>query len=62
MSKTRTVLQAGKQIAAIAGGRALKGKPLKTHPKESLNDPRAETQGELGTEAEQRRARDNGDP
>ena len=46
MTKTETILQAGKQIAAIMSGQALKGETLKAHPEDSLNDPNAEKQGE----------------
>lgn len=49
MSKSAIILHAGKQIAAVASGRALKGETLKSHPEDSLNDPAAERQDKLAT-------------
>jgi hypothetical protein len=43
MTKTETILQAGRQIAAIAGGRAFKGEVIKSHAEDALNDPVAES-------------------
>ena len=66
MTKTETILQTGKQIAAIAAGRAFRGKSLKTHPEEVLNDPAAEKQQDLksghGTPAENDGRQDPGNP
>lgn len=47
MTKFEKILQTGKQIAAIAAGRAYHGKSLETHPEEILNDPAAEKQKDL---------------
>ena len=46
MTKPGPIVSAGKKMAAIAGRRALKGRPLKVQPEELLNDPTLERQGD----------------
>lgn len=47
MTKRETILEAGKQIAAVASGRA-----RKKDPKEILNDPTLEKQGAASSRAD----------
>ncbi|MBV1687705.1 hypothetical protein KRR38_08460 [Novosphingobium sp. G106] len=42
MTKAQTLLQAGKQLAAVAAGRAFKGEPLKPDAENILHDPGAQ--------------------
>lgn len=49
MLKTQTILQAGKQLTAIAAGRAFRGETLKVHPEDVLADPSAQKQGDPAT-------------
>lgn len=46
MTKAETLLQAGKQLTAVAAGRAFRGEPLKVHAEDRVNDPAAPKQGE----------------
>jgi len=65
-TETETILHTGKQIAAIAAGRAYHGKSLKAHPGEIINDPAAEKQKDLkpghGALAEKDGLQDPGNP
>lgn len=46
MTKADMLLQAGKQLVAVAAGRAFRGEPLKAHAEDLVNDPAASRQGE----------------
>lgn len=50
MTKAETILSAGKQLAAIASGRAFRGESQKVRAEDILNDPTLEKQGEPASE------------
>lgn len=62
MAKGGTILEAGKQLAKVAGERALKGKALKERPESVLKDPAAQKHGAKPSAAEAEGAQEPGNP
>lgn len=62
MAKGRTILQAGKQLAKVAGERALQGKALKERPESVLSDPAAQKHGAKPSASEAEGAQEPGNP
>lgn len=62
MTKPETILQAGKQIAAIASGGAFINEPLKAEPENILGDPSQARRGQQTTKPVSDSASEPGNP